>query len=195
MQFQQYLKTCQRLLPIVLLSSLLGYPNPEALAGSLTIEVYKSNQELIVRDGNSIIKKYRVASGRGGAGTKMQLGDKKTPIGEYKILEFKENSRFHFFMQINYPNPVDAWYGYKNELINGEEFKEIIKASTVNELPPQDTRLGGYIGLHGIGEVTEEKISIHNRHDWTEGCIALTNEEISELRQFVTIGTPVLIFD
>ncbi|NNE38507.1 MAG: L,D-transpeptidase [Gammaproteobacteria bacterium] len=195
MQFHLYSRTCQRLTPLVIFVCVLVVPAAFVQAGTLTIEVYKSDQQLIVKDGDTIIKKYRVASGRGGEGTKMQLGDKKTPIGEYKILEFRANSRFHFFMQINYPNPVDAWYGYKNDLINGKEFKEIIKASTVNEIPPQDTRLGGYIGLHGIGEMTDDKISIHERHDWTEGCIAMTNEEITELRQFVTIGTPILIFN
>ncbi len=195
MRFQIYLIPRQRQLPILLIMGLLVVSYPTVYAGTLALEVYKAEQALIVRDGATIIKKYRIASGRGGAGTKMQIGDKKTPTGEYKILEFRENSRFHFFMQINYPNQVDAWYGYKNELINGEQFKEIIKASKTNELPPQDTRLGGYIGLHGIGEITDEKISIHERHDWTEGCIALTNEEILELRQFVTIGTPILIFD
>jgi len=29
--------------------------------------------------------------------------------------------------------------------------------------------------------------------NWTEGCIALTNEEINELRNYVAIGTPVVI--
>lgn len=188
-------KSCQFLLLLTFIVCNLSIFNSSAISSPYSLEVYKSSQELIVKDGEKVIKKYRVASGRGGAGTKRQLGDKMTPIGTYKILEFRDNSRFHFFMKINYPNPVDAWYGYKNNLINGKEFKDIIKASTDDELPPQDTKLGGYLGLHGIGEMTNKKLTIHERHDWTEGCIALTNEEIYELRQFVSIGTLIQIFD
>jgi lipoprotein-anchoring transpeptidase ErfK/SrfK len=33
----------------------------------------------------------------------------------------------------------------------------------------------------------------HRRTDWTEGCIAVTNEEIDEIWQLVDIGTPVEI--
>jgi murein L,D-transpeptidase YafK len=172
---------------------LILYPATKASSNPYTLEVSKSSQELLIKEGQEVIKRYRVAFGKGGNGGKRQLGDNKTPIGTYKILEFRENSRFHFFMLINYPNTIDAWYGYKNNLIDGKEFKDIVKAATSNALPPQDTSLGGYLGLHGIGEVNEEKLSIHDQHNWTEGCIALKNEEITELRQYVSIGTTILI--
>ena len=164
-------------------------------ATAYTVEVYKSSQELVIKDGENIIKRFRIASGKGGSGTKRIFGDNKTPVGKYKIIELHENSRFHFFMQINYPNTVDAWNGYKNNLIDGQQFKEIVKAVTNNTLPPQDTPLGGYIGLHGLGDVPDEKSSIHAQNNWTEGCIALRNEEISELRQYISIGTTVFIKD
>jgi murein L,D-transpeptidase YafK len=172
---------------------LILYPATNAYSSPYSLEVSKSSQELLIKDGEDIIKRYRVAFGKGGSGSKRQLGDNKTPTGTYKILEFRENSRFHLFMQISYPNTIDAWYGYKNNLIDGKEFKDIVKAATSNVLPPQNTSLGGYLGLHGIGEVNEEKLSIHDRHNWTEGCIALKNEEITEIRQYVSIGTTILI--
>lgn len=164
-------------------------------AGHYRIEIYKSSQALLVKDGEQTIRQYRVASGKGGQGTKRQMGDNKTPTGKYKIIELRDNSRFHFFMQINYPNTLDAWYGYRNDLIDGKEFRNIVEAISQGAMPPQDTPLGGYIGLHGIGEVTNEKLDIHGRHDWTEGCIALTNEEISELRDYIDIGTTIIIND
>lgn len=164
-------------------------------ASTYLLEVHKSANELIVKDGNDVIKRYRIASGKGGHGTKTRSGDNKTPVGAYKILEMHDQTRFHFFMHINYPNSLDAWYGYSNRLINGREFKDIVTAHRSELLPPQDTALGGSIGLHGIGEITEEKLSIHDRLDWTDGCIALTNEEIAELRQFVSIGTTIIIRD
>ena len=175
------------LLTIALAPAVMASGNPYSL------EVSKSSQELIVKDGDQVIKRFRISIGRGGDGTKLQRGDNKTPIGTYKILDFKANSRFHFFMLINYPNQVDAWHGYIDNRINAREFKQIIVANRNNQVPPQNTVLGGYIGLHGIGEITEQKLSIHNKENWTEGCIALTNEEISELRNYVTIGTTIQI--
>jgi murein L,D-transpeptidase YafK len=173
---------------------LIGFfPSINAFANTYNLEVLKSSQELLVKNGQEIIKRYHVSFGKGGNGSKRRYGDNRTPVGSYKIIEFRENSRFHFFMQINYPNSIDAWNGYKNNLIDGKEFKEIIKAITSDAIPPQDTPLGGYLGIHGIGEITEEKLSIHDRHNWTEGCIALRNDEISELRQYVTIGTTIII--
>jgi len=175
------------------LLSLALAPVVMASGNSYSLEVSKSSQELIVKDGDQVIKRFRISIGRGGDGTKRQRGDNKTPIGTYKILDFKANSRFHFFMLINYPNQVDAWHGYIDNRINAREFKQIIVANRNNQVPPQNTVLGGYIGLHGIGEITEQKLSIHNKENWTEGCIALTNEEISELRNYVTIGTTIQI--
>jgi len=157
------------------------------------IEISKSKQELSVKNGNKVIKNYRVAYGKGGNGIKRQLGDKKTPLGVYKIIDFKDDSKFHFFMQLDYPNLLDAWYGYKNEVITATEFKEIATAFKNKQIPPQNTKLGGYIGIHGLGITTEQKILIHEGNNWTEGCIALTNEQINDLRQYVSIGTKVVI--
>ena len=157
------------------------------------IEISKQSQELEVFDGDKIIKTFRIASGKGGNGSKQRMGDNKTPIGHYKIIDFNENSKFYFFMQINYPNVLDAWHGYQNDLISSTEFKSIATAFANNQLPPQDTALGGYIGLHGIGDITAEKLDIHIKYNWTEGCVALKNEEISELRNYITIGTQILI--
>ena len=181
------------LITVLALFSLALSPVVMASGNSYSLEVSKSSQELIVKEGDQVIKRFRISIGRGGDGTKRQRGDNKTPIGTYKILDFKANSRFHFFMLINYPNQVDAWHGYIDNRINAREFKQIIVANRNNQVPPQDTVLGGYIGLHGIGEVTEQKLSIHNKENWTEGCIALTNEDISELRNYVTIGTTIQI--
>ena len=96
-------------------------------------------------------------------------------------------------MQLDYPNLLDAWYGYKNNVISASDFKKIAYAYKQKKIPPQNTRLGGYIGIHGIGEETDQKLMIHNGFNWTDGCIALTNEQISELRKYVDIGTKVII--
>lgn len=50
-------------------------------------------------------------------------------------------------------------------------------------MPLQKTQLGGEIYIHGGG--TES--------DWTDGCVALTNEEITELFEAIPVGTEVEI--
>lgn len=158
-----------------------------------SVEISKSGRALSVLQNEKVIKQYRISHGRGGKGTKIRTGDKKTPTGTYRAINFKSNSKFHFFIQLNYPNPLDAWRGYRNDVITAAEFKQIILAYTRDNLPPQDTELGGYIGIHGIGPTTAEKNRLHEDHNWTEGCIAVTNAEINELRQYITRGTTVVI--
>ena len=164
-----------------------------AFSSDYDIVITKSKQELAVIQGNNTVKQFHIAIGKGGNGTKRELGDKKTPVGIYKIIDFKDDSQFYYFMQIDYPNLLDAWYGYKNNIISADEFKKIAVAYKARQKPPQDTKLGGYIGIHGIGQQDDQQLQIHNGFNWTNGCIALTNEQIMELKQYVGIGTKVII--
>lgn len=174
------------------LTLLLFCSHPVA-AAPYSVEISKSERAMSVLQNGKVIKQYRISHGSGGKGAKIRRGDKKTPTGTYRAINFKSNSKFHFFIQLNYPNPLDAWRGYRNEFISAAEFKQIILAYTRDNLPPQNTGLGGYIGIHGIGLTTAEKNRLHEDHNWTEGCIAVTNEEINELRQYITRGTTVVI--
>ena len=162
-------------------------------AAPYIVEINKSDRTLVVKQDEEVIRYYSIAHGRGGKGTKIRAGDNKTPIGTYRAIDFKSNSKFHFFIQLNYPNPLDAWRGYRNEVISAAEFKQIVLAYKRKSLPPQNTGLGGYIGIHGIGWTTDEKSRIHEAYNWTEGCIAVTNEEINELRKYISLGTKVVI--
>jgi murein L,D-transpeptidase YafK len=164
-----------------------------AHASEYQILISKKNNELILEKAGEVVKTYHIASGKGGKGTKRRQGDSKTPLGVYRISKFKESSRFHYFIQLDYPNLIDAWYGYKNKTIDSKDFKRIASAYKNREAPPQDTKLGGFIGIHGLGEENEKKLTIHQEINWTEGCIALTNAEITDLKRFVDVGTPVII--
>lgn len=157
------------------------------------LEIHKSERVLLLRHGDKIEKQFFASLGRGGKGDKRKLGDRKTPVGTYRIVKIKENSPFFTFMQLDYPNVKDAFYGLKDNIISRAEFDEIIDAVKHDEIPPQNTRLGGAIGIHGIGTITSEKLDIHSKFNWTQGCIALTNDEIAELKKYVTVGTKVVI--
>ena len=162
-------------------------------ANDYQIRISKKNNALMLEREGEVIKTYHIATGKGGQGTKRKRGDSKTPIGTYRIMDFKQSDRFHYFMQLDYPNLIDAWYGYKNQLISSEEFKLIAAAYKKRKVPPRNTELGGFIGIHGLGQTTDKKLTIHQELDWTEGCIALTNEEIVELKKYVDVGTQVII--
>ncbi|MBI2969625.1 MAG: L,D-transpeptidase [Gammaproteobacteria bacterium] len=186
----------KRIAPFLLAQfGLLAYAAAACAASpqSIQIEVSKSGQIMLVKQDGQVIRRFHVALGKGGNGTKQRLGDNKTPLGRYRIVDFRGDSRFHYFMQLDYPNLLDAWHGYRNELIDASQFKAIATTYGRHELPPQDTALGGYIGIHGIGESSDERLRIHRDNNWTEGCIALTNEDLNELRAFVAIGTRVVI--
>ena len=164
-------------------------------AASYDIEVNKKKRVLTVREGDHVRATFPIALGRGGPGDKRKLGDRKTPIGTYRIVGVDNGTAFDTFLRLNYPNVKDAFYGLKSRLISRREFDRIVTALRNNQVPPQNTRLGGAIGIHGLGEETPEKVHIQNKLDWTQGCIALRNHDLHELRSFVDVGTRVVIIE
>ncbi|HTT07770.1 MAG TPA: L,D-transpeptidase [Gammaproteobacteria bacterium] len=164
-----------------------------ARAADYEIEIVKSQGILYLKHGDKVEKTFHAAFGYGGKGDKRQVGDHKTPIGVYRIVKVKDSDKFHRFMLLNYPNVKDAYWGLKNGLLTRTEFDAIIDAARAGHPPPQNTPLGGAVGIHGIGEITPDKLTIHENINWTEGCIALTNEQIDELSRYVEIGTKVVI--
>ncbi|MDP6182985.1 MAG: L,D-transpeptidase [Gammaproteobacteria bacterium] len=157
------------------------------------LEIDKSDRLLRVKYAGKTYRQFRIAAGRGGPGDKHKLGDQRTPEGIYRIVGFNESSKFYMFIRLNYPNVKDAFSGLKSKLISKTEFERIIESLKFGKLPPQDTALGGAIGIHGVGEENAKTLRIHANLNWTEGCVALTNREISELRSYVSVGTEVVI--
>lgn len=177
-------------LPALLCLALYG---ADAAAASYELEVSKSKRLLTVRDGEQVKATFQVALGRGGKGDKSRLGDNKTPIGTYRIVGVADSTAFDTFLRLNYPNVKDAFYGLKHALITRRDFDRIVTALRHNQVPPQNTRLGGAIGIHGLGEETPEKVHIQDKLDWTQGCIALRNHDLHALRPYIDVGTRVVI--
>lgn len=157
------------------------------------LEIIKSERMLLLKRGIKIEKVFRMASGRGGPGDKHYRGDHRTPVGTYRVVKIKPSSRFHTFLQLNYPNVKDAFYGLRGGCSPEYDFDRIVSAQKYHKIPPQNTALGGAIGIHGIGAFSPQKFDIHQNTNWTEGCIALTNEQIDTLRKYVGVGTKVVI--
>jgi len=161
----------------------------------ISLLLSQSQHTLYVKKGRFIVKSYKVALGSGGSGGKIREGDSRTPVGQYRITEVRNSDRFHLFMRLNYPNIKDAKRALSDKLITRQDYRAVLDAHIFGRQPPQNLVLGGAIGIHGIGEETQEKLKIHQNIDWTEGCIALRNEEVEELSQYVSVGTEIHIVD
>ena len=149
---------------------------------ALKIEVKRGEQTLDIIEG--------IAIGRSGAGQKHHRGDDITPYGDYRIGWVGERSSFHRFFGLNYPSVQDAERALRKGVINKNAYNSILSAHQYNQVPPQNTPLGGRIGIHGLGRASEK---IHRTMNWTHGCIALTNNQIDHLGQWVDTGTLVKI--
>jgi murein L,D-transpeptidase YafK len=147
------------------------------------IVIKKKARTLDVFDGTKLVKSIKISLGFAPVGDKETEGDGKTPEGEFYVFTKNPQSRFHLSLGLSYPSKPDAERGLKAGLITKEEFDSIQKAIDVGGMPPQKTRLGGEIYIHGGG----------TDGDWTDGCIALENREIEELFALIPVGTKVTI--
>jgi len=131
-----------------------------------------------------------VALGREPVGPKREAGDSRTPEGEYHLRSRGWDSRFHLFLIIDYPSREDAAAELRAGLISLRTYGEILEAHEQSVLPPQNTALGGVVGLHGEGARWSGDSEYLN---WTNGCIAMTDEEIDFLASHSPSGTLVTI--
>ncbi|MGR5177090.1 L,D-transpeptidase family protein [Vibrio parahaemolyticus] len=134
------------------------------------VEVKKSKRRMYLMDGDVIVREYRIALGKNPRGHKIQEGDNRTPEGRYYLDFVMDDSAFYRSMHINYPNLRD-----KN------------RAQSLGVDP------GGNIKIHGLKNDNTKPPQFVQSFDWTNGCIAITNEEMDELVSLVKIGTPIYI--
>jgi murein L,D-transpeptidase YafK len=147
-----------------------------------TIDVIKGQQ--------TIASFENIAIGRGGAGFKEQVGDDVTPLGTYKIGWVNRSSSFRIFFGFDYPSTANAEKALNDGLISRKTYKKIINAHNKNKIPPQNTAMGGMLGIHGLGRA--DKL-VHGEFDWTHGCIAMTNPQIDSLSTWIRRGTVVKV--
>ena len=141
-----------------------------AFAGADLVIVDKSERKMYLLEGEKILKEYHVAFGASPMGHKQQEGDEKTPEGVYTLDYKKEDSSFYRAMHISYPNETD---------------KANAKKSGVSP--------GGFIMVHGQRNKLGWRAAITQQFNWTNGCIALTNSEMDEFMELVSVGTKIQI--
>ena len=68
------------------------------------ILVEKAKRQMYLRNGETVVKTYRISLGKNPVGAKVKSGDNKTPEGEYTIVLHNPKSVFHLSLRISYPN-------------------------------------------------------------------------------------------
>ena len=163
----------------------------DATADEVWLLVDTENLTISVMRGKALLYKYdNIAIGSNGPSLARRVSDQTTPLGEFRISGINPRSRFHLFMAIDYPTMEHARSALADGRISPDEYMAVSNAWLGGEPPPQDTRLGGYLGIHGVGDGNTE---IHGLVNWTDGCIAVTNEQMDELARWVGVGTRVSV--
>lgn len=134
--------------------------------------VDKSDRILTLMSDGKIIRSYRIALGGSPSGHKQQEGDQRTPVGIYTLDYKNENSIAHRSIHISYPNDADK-----------------ARANSLGVDPGGDIMIHGQ--MNGFGHLGW----LNQRRDWTDGCIAVTNDEMDEIMAAVTLGTPIEIVE
>ena len=141
---------------------------PVPLADSIVIE--KKARRLTLYHQGRALRSYLVALGANPVGDKRMVGDRRTPEGVFEIDGKNEKSDFHLALHISYPDSAHR-----------------ARAEALGMSP------GGDIFIHGLRNGSGATGAFHRTVDWTDGCIALTDEEIDGVWSAVMVGTPVEI--
>jgi murein L,D-transpeptidase YafK len=153
---------------LLLVLSTTSFASATTAADKILIE--KNARRLTLYAKGHPVKMYKVSLGRNPKGPKEREGDNKTPEGIYTIDSRNINSGYHLALHISYPNETDE-----------------------QRAKSQGVSPGGNIMIHGIKNGFGWFGRFHTSIDWTQGCIAVTDEEIEEIDKLVPNGTAVEI--
>ncbi len=157
------------------------------------IVIDRHNYTLGIYEDSVLIKNYKVSFGKSVHTPKTRAGDKATPVGIYKICKIYTTHKYHKFFQINYPNLDDGANALRKGLISQKEYNDIKFEYYYEECPKYHNLLGGNIGIHGIGELNYIFKNLPFVFNWTDGSIAMSNENIDEIYSVIREGTEVVI--
>src|SRR4026209_2446377 len=135
------------------------------------IVVYKNERKLEFYSDKTLLRTYRVGLGFSPVPDKVREGDGATPEGDFYVFVKNNKSAYYLSLGVSYPNVEDAQRGLRDKLITKAQYDTIVDAHKRKAAPPQYTKLGGLIYIHGNGASSV----------WTLGCVALENEEMKEL--------------
>jgi murein L,D-transpeptidase YafK len=140
-----------------------------------------------------LIKTYRASFGRNLLNPKSRVDDNATPVGEYKICDIDTIHYYYKFLKLNYPNINDAAEALRKGLITQREYDQLKFQFYYEGCVRLKTILGNNVGIHGIGRLNYIFKNLPFVYNWTDGSIALSNENIDEIYSVIEVGTKVVI--
>lgn len=144
--------------------------------GIVYIIVDKSDYELQVYDEEGWYATYPVVFGNKDLSDKLMEGDRRTPEGTFKILSKKPHSKWHKIMMLDYPNQESY------DKFNRRKAQGVI---------PKSAKIGGGIAIHGTWP--NDNIVVDDYTNWTNGCVAVKNNDLDEIMGYLPVGTKVII--
>lgn len=141
----------------------------EMVPADLVLVVKSERRLYLVHEGRRY-RSYRIALGLNPVGPKEREGDFRTPEGRYVLDARNPRSDYFLALHVSYPNDADSG------------------RARARGLPP-----GGSIMIHGQPNTPKRPASYYLSNDWTNGCIALSNDDMLELWLLTRPDTPIEI--
>ncbi len=151
--------------------SMGGLAGPAGMLQSVDrVVVHKGKRLMELYRGTGLVASYKISLGLAPAGHKQREGDYRTPEGRYRLTRRNAESDFFLAVQVSYPEAVDLALAHKNGWAPG-----------------------GAIMVHGLPNQPKYSRDRYLGNDWTDGCIALSNEDMLDFWLLTGQGTPIEI--
>jgi len=137
------------------------------LAPADRVVVHKAERTLLLMHDGTVERSYRVQLGLTPIGQKEREGDSRTPEGTYRLTH-NPHSDYYLSLKVSYPNEAD------------------LERARAHRRDP-----GGLIMIHGQPNVPKHARGYYRTHDWTDGCIAVSNADMAEIWRLTEDGTPI----
>jgi murein L,D-transpeptidase YafK len=132
------------------------------------VVVHKAERRLILMHGGNIVRTYHVALGLSPVGQKERSGDFRTPEGTYRLERRNARSDYFLSIKVSYPNDTD-----------------------LKRARSRHWDTGGSIMIHGLPNYLKHEPEYYLAHDWTDGCIALSNADMTEIWMLTPDDVPI----
>jgi len=151
-------------------SPVLAIVAPDPVRAADKVLVVKSERRLYLLSDGKPIRTYHIMLGQQPRGAKHKEGDGRTPEGVYKLDGRNAASRFFLSLHVSYPSTQD------------------LQNARARHWEP-----GGAIMIHGLPNLPKYPLDYYRSNDWTDGCIALSNDDMVELWLLTHDDTPIEI--
>jgi murein L,D-transpeptidase YafK len=168
------------LIPMILATLVAAFAQADSMTGLAApagvlrpvdrVVVHKAGRKMELFREGQLVASYRVSLGLAPSGQKQREGDFRTPEGRYRLTRRNAQSDFFLAVQVSYP-----------------EAEDIVIARRNGWAP------GGSIMVHGLPNFLKYPRDRYLNTDWTDGCIALSNENMLDFWLLTGQNTPIEI--